>query len=58
MQSGNKTETLQKIGDDFGITRERVRQIEREGINKLTDQAKEDKDLKIVLAQFKNHFQN
>jgi len=35
--------TLKQIGDDYGITRERVRQIEREAINKLVKQAKLDK---------------
>lgn len=32
--SGEK-ETLQSIGDDYGITRERVRQIEDVGIRKI-----------------------
>lgn len=30
-----KRETLQEIGDTYGITRERVRQIEDVGINKI-----------------------
>ncbi|MEK7543054.1 MAG: sigma factor-like helix-turn-helix DNA-binding protein [Patescibacteria group bacterium] len=33
--------TLQEIGDEFGITRERVRQIEENAIQKLTPQVKE-----------------
>jgi len=33
--ASEKTETLQKIGSDFGITRERVRQIEKEGLENL-----------------------
>ncbi len=36
---GKQAETLQKIGDDFKVTRERVRQIEREGFNKLRKQS-------------------
>ncbi len=33
-------ETLQKIGDDFGITRERVRQIESEGLKGIKPKMK------------------
>jgi transcriptional regulator with XRE-family HTH domain len=32
---GRKKETLQSIGDSFGITRERVRQIENAALNKI-----------------------
>jgi len=46
---GYKQETLQQIGMDFGVTRERIRQIEREAFLKL--RKKEDK-LRIVF----NHF--
>jgi len=36
----NRTpETLQKIGEDFDLTRERVRQIEREGMKKIREEA-------------------
>lgn len=41
LRNGEK-ETLQKIGDGFDITRERVRQIEREGFSKLGSQKNED----------------
>ena len=34
--------TLKEIGDRYSITRERVRQIERDAINKLLNQKKED----------------
>jgi len=33
--SGNKKETLEKIGDSYKVTRERIRQIENIGIKKL-----------------------
>lgn len=36
-----KRATLQEIGDEFGITRERVRQIEENAIDKLSQQVKE-----------------
>jgi RNA polymerase primary sigma factor len=47
-------ETLQKIGDDFGITRERVRQIESEAFSKL-ESKKEEKDLKKVFSCFEDY---
>lgn len=36
----NERATLQTIGDDYGITRERVRQIEKVGISKISPLAK------------------
>jgi hypothetical protein len=50
--------TLKEIGDTFGITRERVRQIEKEAINKLSKQAMLEEQL-AKLDQLKadlNHF--
>lgn len=32
---GDQTRTLQKLGDDWGVSRERIRQIEREALKKL-----------------------
>lgn len=46
--AGQEPTTLQQIGDDFGITRERVRQIEREGLNKLS-QRQQDKQIREIL---------
>jgi len=37
---GKEKETLQSIGDSFGITRERVRQIENAAINKIRPKLK------------------
>jgi len=48
----NQRETLQKIGDDFGVTRERIRQIENEALAKLK---KEKKGLKKVFEFFKKY---
>ena len=47
--------TLQKIGDELGVTRERVRQIEEQGMEKLRPGVKKEaasviKDAKIYLA--------
>lgn len=47
----SKRETLQKIGDGFGVTRERVRQVESEAFSKLRQQ-EEDLELKNVFAKF------
>lgn len=47
-------ETLQNIGDDFSITRERVRQIEREGFSRLAGW-KEDKGAKDVFSHFNQY---
>ena len=34
--NGGKSETLQKIADSLGVSRERVRQIEKRALRKLT----------------------
>jgi len=34
---GNPPKTLDDVGDIFGISRERVRQIQKEGLEKLRD---------------------
>ena len=39
---GNEIKTLGQIGDEYGITRERVRQIIQEAINKSKQKAKKD----------------
>ena len=41
--SNKKNMTLSQIGDDYGITRERVRQIIQESINKIKNKAKNDR---------------
>lgn len=50
-----KRETLELIGHDFGITRERVRQIERDGLSKIEPKMK--KYQKIV-KYFTDHLKN
>ena len=47
----SKRETLQKIGDGFGVTRERVRQVESEAFSRLRQQ-EEAPELKKVFAKF------
>lgn len=54
---GNSPETLQKIGDDFGITRERVRQIEFESFQKLKRE-KEERELKKVFFLFQKYLRS
>lgn len=50
-----ETETLQSIGDDFGITRERVRQIEREGLSRLSPWKKEE-NAQEIFSHFSRYF--
>lgn len=45
-----KTQTLEEIGQDLGITRERVRQIEKAAITKIRQQYNHDHDLNDVLV--------
>src|SRR3989344_4896624 len=47
-------ETLEAIGKTFGITRERVRQIEEAGFNIIRKNHKE--ALNVVFAEFENYF--
>ncbi len=46
----SEKETLESIGEDFGVTRERVRQIEEDGLKRLED--------KILLPVVQNVFQD
>jgi hypothetical protein len=50
---GKEKETLQSIGDSFGITRERVRQIENAALNKIKPKLKKYRN---VLEGFLNYF--
>lgn len=49
-----KPETLESIGKTFGITRERVRQIEEAGFNIIRKNNKE--ALEAIFADFENYF--
>ena len=42
---GGKRETLEGIGQSMNLTRERIRQIEAEGLNKIKPRIKESKDI-------------
>lgn len=46
-----KIETLQEIGDELGITRERVRQIEEQALKKVRGKTKEDGEEIISFAK-------
>ena len=50
---GGERETLESIGKDFNVTRERVRQIEKEGLFKLKPAAKKYQN---VFNHFKQYF--
>lgn len=52
IRNGNRA-TLQKIGDNLGVTRERVRQIEEQGIEKLKKRVKE--EAKPIIKSAKVH---
>ena len=54
--NGKAPETLQSIGNDLGITRERVRQLEKSGFLKLQD-LKADKNLQKVFSYFEKYLQ-
>ncbi len=49
-------ETLESIGNDFDICRERVRQIEGEAINKVKENAKNRKDLFLFFYNYLERF--
>jgi len=55
--NGGQRETLDKIGQSFGITRERVRQIEEITFEKLKQEAKEArrKDLQKAFSHLEQH---
>ncbi|MBN1490936.1 MAG: RNA polymerase sigma factor RpoS, partial [Phycisphaerae bacterium] len=44
-------ETLDQIGKVYGVTKERVRQIERRAIKKLRDILGDEKELEAVFAE-------
>jgi len=50
---GKERETLQSIGDSFGITRERVRQIEKVALNKIKAKVK---NYRKVFEKFFDYF--
>jgi len=50
-----KRQTLQEIGEELEVTRERVRQIEEQGLKKLKEIAAGDKDVKPLLEIAKKH---
>ncbi|MBZ9572889.1 hypothetical protein KJA17_01705 [Patescibacteria group bacterium] len=54
LKDSGKKETLEAIGHDFGVTRERIRQIEADSFLRIEGQ-KDGSDLKKVFFQFKNH---
>ncbi|MDI6883375.1 MAG: sigma factor-like helix-turn-helix DNA-binding protein [Patescibacteria group bacterium] len=53
----DQKETLERIGQDFGITRERVRQIQNDGF-KLLEEAKKERELEKVFSYFQDQLKN
>ncbi len=49
-------ETLEKIGQNLGVTRERIRQIEADGFREV-EKKKEEKDLKKTFFELKQYLQ-
>lgn len=56
--SGGALETLEKIGQNYHITRERVRQIETNILRKLRETAKEQDLIKNLVQELKNILEN
>ncbi len=52
---GGGKETLESIGQKFGITRERVRQIEADAFQRMAEK-KEEKETKKVFTDFEDYF--
>ncbi len=50
-----KRETLQEIGEELKVTRERVRQIEEQGLKKLHDLVSSDKEIKSMVDTAKRY---
>jgi len=50
----SERETLERIGKDFGVTRERVRQIERETLKRI-EKKKEDREIKKIFYFFNQY---
>ena len=57
--NGSKIQTLEKLGSRHGITRERVRQIESEALNRLRERIDEkDESYKKIVFSINNHLRN
>jgi hypothetical protein len=54
--SNGQRETLDSIGQNLGLTRERIRQIENEAFSKL-EKEKEKKELERIFLHFKRYFE-
>ena len=50
--------TLESIGKSYGITRERVRQIEEAGMKALAENNEVQKELQALHPAFRNHLSN
>jgi hypothetical protein len=48
---GKERETLEKIGKDFGVSRERIRQIQEVAMNKLKSQIKDNEEIREIFQK-------
>lgn len=53
---GDKTQTLEEIGQDLGITRERVRQIEKAALVRIREQGKHNHELSEQLGAILSNY--
>ncbi len=50
-----RAETLESIGSSYGLSRERIRQIEKETLKKISQNSREDNLIKTILSEIKNY---
>ena len=54
---GKERETLERIGKDFGVSRERIRQIQEVAINKVKNKIKDNKEVGEIFKRIVNYLE-